>query len=145
MVEVRKHYQLVLVSLSISAKHSYRHGQRLTVYAASKIVPPALRLSPLPHFCQVSQRDILAEPVCRTTDFKTAGQESLVAHCGKEAWSFLVSLNCLIETTLIVCGFSKLFALSGACPQTLFVSHPPPDARADNANNKQNNYEGDDE
>jgi len=128
-----------LVSLSISAKHSYRHDQHLTVSATLKIVPPALRLSPLLHFCKVSQRDILAEPGCRTADFKTSGQESLIGECGKKAWIVLVSVNCLVDTTLIVCGLPKVFAFSDDCPsaraQPVFVSHPPKDAGADNANN----------
>lgn len=138
-----------MVSPSLSAKHSYRHDQRPTVSVTSKIVPPALRLSPLLHFCKVSQRDILAEPDCRITDCKTAIQEPLIGECGKKAWIFLVSLNCLVDTTLIVGGLPKVFAFSDDCPsprtQSVFVSHPPKDAHADNADNKQNNYDGDDE
>ena len=138
-----------LIFLFISAKHNYWHEQRLTVSATLKIVPLALRLSPLPQFCKVSPRDILAEPDCRLTDFKTSVQESLIGECGKKAWIFLVSLKCLVDTTLIVCGLPKVFTFSDDCPsprtQSVFVSHPPKDSGANQANNKQNPDQQDDQ
>jgi hypothetical protein len=83
------------------------------------------------------------------TGFKTSGQEPLVGECGKEAWIVLVSVKCLVDTTLIVCGLPKIFAFSDDCTstrtQSVFVSHPPKGAGADNAYNKQKKYDSDDE